>query len=72
MKDPVVLSSPIFPPKIFSQPSLSTTHDDHLISFLSQDNFTLKAPLTSLYMHPTDYTFRLYDKNQDFFKVNRF
>ena len=66
MKDPVFLSSPVFPPKIPSKPSLSTTRDDRLISLLSQD-FTFKAQLTSLYMHPTDYTSRLYDKNQDFF-----
>ena len=67
MKDPVFLSSPLFSPKVPSQPSLSTTRDDHLIPILSQDNFTFKAQLTILYMHPTDYTFRLYDKNQDFF-----
>ena len=67
MKDPVFLSSPIFPPKISSQQSLSTTRDEHLIPILPQDNFTLKALLISLYMHPTDYTVRLYDKNQDFF-----
>ena len=67
MKDPVCLSLPIFPPKIPSQPSLSTTRNDHLIPILSQDNSTSKAQLTSLYMHPTDYTFCLYDKNQDFF-----
>ena len=67
MKNPVFLSSHVFPPKIPSQPSLSTTCDDHLISRLSQDNFTFKAQLTSLYMHPTDSTLRLYDKNQDFF-----
>ena len=46
---------------------ISTTRDDLLIPLLSQDNFTFKAQLTSLYMHPTDYTFRLYNKNQDFF-----
>ena len=62
MKDPVFLFSPIFPPKIPSQPSLSTTRDDHLIPLLSQNNFTFKAQLTSLYMHSTDYTFRLCDK----------
>ena len=67
MKDTVFLSSPIFLLKKFSQPSLSTTRDDHLIPLLSQDNFTFKAQLTSLYMHPTDYKFRLYDENQDFF-----
>ena len=70
MKDPVFLSSPMFPLKVPSQPILpllSTTRDDHLIPILSQDNFTFKAQLTSLYMHPTDYTFRLYNKNQDFF-----
>ena len=67
MKDPVFLSSPIFPPIISFQPSLSTNRDDHLIPLLSQDNFSFKAQLTSRYMHPTNYTFRLYDKSQDFF-----
>ena len=67
MKDPAFLSSPIFPPKIPSQPSLSATRDNLLIPIPSQDNFTFKAQLTSLYKHPTEYTFRLYDKNQDFF-----
>ena len=66
MKDPVFFSSPIFPHNIPSQLSLFTNRDDHLIPLLSQDNFTFKAQLTFLYMHPTDYTFRLYDKNQDF------
>ena len=70
MKDPVFLSSPIFPPKIHSQPTLSTTRDDHPFPLLSQDSFTFKVHLTSLYMHPTDYIFRLYDKNQDFTPVN--
>ena len=60
MKDPVFLSLPVFPPKMPSQPSNSTTRDDHLIPILSQDNFTFKAQLTSLYMHHNDYTFRLY------------
>ena len=59
LKVPVCLSSPVFPPKAPSQPSLSTTRDDHLVPLLSQDNFTFKAQLNSLYMHPTDYTFRL-------------
>ena len=67
MKDPVSLSSPIYPPFISSHTSLSTTRDDHLIPILSDDNFVFKAQLTSLYMHPTDSSFRLYDKNQDFF-----
>ena len=60
MKDPVFLSLPVFPPKMPSQPSNSTTRDDHLIPILSQDNFTFKAQLTSLHMHHNDYTFRLY------------
>ena len=63
MKDPVFLSSPIYPPLIPSKPSLSTNRDDHLIPLLSHDDFIFKAQLTSLYMHPTDYSFRLYDKN---------
>ena len=67
MKDPVFLSSPIYPPLIPSKPSLCTNHDNHLIPLLSHDDFIFKAQLTSLYMHPIDYSFRLYDKNQDFF-----
>ena len=67
MKDSVFLSSPIYPPSIPSKSSLSTNRDDHLILVLSHDTFIFKAQLTSLYMHPTDYSFRLYDKNQDFF-----
>ena len=67
MKDPVFLSSPIYPPFMSTNTSLFTNPDDHLISLLSHDDFTFKAQLTSLYMHPTDYSFRLYDKNQDFF-----
>ena len=66
MKDTLFLSSPVFPPTIPSKPSLSTNRDDHLIPLLSHDKFIFKAQLTSLYMHPTNYTFRLYDKNQDF------
>ena len=67
MKDPVFLSLPIYPPFISTNTSLSTNRDDYLISLLSHDDFTFKAQLTSLYLHPTDYSFRLYDKNQDFF-----
>ena len=67
MKDPIFLSSPIYPPSIPSKISLCTNRDDHLISILSTEDFIFKAQLTSLYMHPTDYSFRLYDKNQDFF-----
>ena len=67
MKDPIFLSSPIYPPILPSKLSLSTTRDNHLIPILSLDNFTCKAQLTSLYMHPTDYNFRHYVKNQDFF-----
>ena len=72
MKDPVFLSSPIYPPFIPSKLSLSTNRDDHLIPILSHDDFIFKAQLTSLYMHPTDYSFRLYDKNQDFFYIYSF
>ena len=49
MKDPVFLSSPIYPPFITSKPSLSTSRDDHLIPLLSHDDFIFKAQLTSLY-----------------------
>ena len=67
MKDPIFLSSPIDPPSKPSKISFCTNRDDHLIPLLSTGNFVFKAQLTSLYMHPTDYSFRLYDKNQDFF-----
>ena len=67
MNDPVFPFSPIYPPFIPSKPSLSTNHDDHLIPLLSHDDFIFKAQLTSLYMHPTNYSFRLDDKNQDWF-----
>ena len=67
MKDPVFLSSPIYPPIISTNTYLSTYRDDHLIPLLSHDDFLFKAQLTSLLMHPTDYSFHLYDKNQDFF-----
>ena len=72
MKDPVFLSSPIFPPTIPSKLPLSSNRDDHLIQLLSQDNFRYKAQLTSLYMDPTDCTFRLCDKNHDFFRIHCF
>ena len=67
MKDPVFLSSLIYPPFKSSKTSLSTNRDVHLNSLLSHDDFIFTAQLTSLYMHPTDFSFRLYDKNQDFF-----
>ena len=67
MKDPVFLYSPIYPPSIPSKVSLCTNRDDHLIPLLSNGDFVFKAQLTSLYMHPTDYSFHIYDKNQDFF-----
>ena len=67
MEDPAFLSSPIYPPKLPTKPQLFTTRDDYLVPILSTNRFSFKSQLTSLYMHPTDYTFKLYDKNQDFF-----
>ena len=58
-KNPVFLSSPIYPPSIPSKTSLCTNRDDHLIPLLSHDDFVFKAQLTSLYMHPIDYSFCL-------------
>ena len=43
MKEPLFLSSLVFPPTIPSKPSLSTNRDDHLIPLLSPDNFIFKA-----------------------------
>ena len=57
MKDPAFLSSPIYPPILSTNPSRSLNRDDHLKPLLSQDSFTFKAQLTSLYMHMTDYMF---------------
>ena len=54
MKDPVFLSSPIYPPLLPSKISLCTNRDDHLIPLLSHDDFVFKAQLTSLYMLPND------------------
>ena len=39
MKDPVFLSSPIYPPFIPSKPSLFTNRDSQLIPVLSHDDF---------------------------------
>ena len=46
MKDPVLLSSPIYPPFISTKASLSTNRDDHLIPLLSHDDLIFKAQLT--------------------------
>ena len=53
--------------KLPTKPSPSTTRDYHLFPIISNDHFTFRAQLTSFYLHPTDYTFKIYDKNQDFF-----
>ena len=73
MKDPAFLSSPVYPPILPSKPSLSTNRDDYLVPNVYigtnwlHDHFTLKSQITSLYMHPIGYTFKLFDKNQVFF-----
>ena len=67
MKDPIFLTFPVYPPLISPKDSISTQRDDYLIPILSNENFTSKSQLRSLYMHPTDYTCKLYDKNQDYF-----
>ena len=66
MKDPAFLSSPVYPPILSSNYSLSTNRDDHSIPLLSHNRFIFKSQLNSLYMLPTDYTSKLNDKNQDF------
>ena len=70
MKHPIFLTSPVYPPLISPKDSISTQRDDYVIPILSNKNFTFKFQLTSLYLHPTDYTFKLYDKIQDFFTSN--
>ena len=67
MNDPAFLSSPIYPPILPSKRSLSTNREDNLRPLFSHDRFIFKSQLTSVYMHPIDYTFRLYEKNQAFF-----
>ena len=67
MNDHIFLTSPVYPPVIYPKDSISTQRYDYLIPILSNENFTFKPQLTSLYMHPTDYTFKLYDKNRNFF-----
>ena len=67
MKDPIFLASPVYPPLISPKDSISTQRDDYLRPILSNINCTFESQLTSLYMHPTDYAFELYDKKQDFF-----
>ena len=67
MKDPAFLFSPVYPPLIPSKPQLPTNRDDYFTPIHSTSRFSFKSQLTSLYMHPTDYTFKLYDRNQDFF-----
>ena len=63
MKGPIFISLPIYPPILTSKPSLSTNRDDHLVPI---DTLTTNAGsernMTFLYMHPTDYTVRLYEK----------
>ena len=50
MKDPIFLSSPIYPPSKPSKISLCTIRDDNSISILSTNDFVFKAQLTSLYI----------------------
>ena len=50
MKDPIFLSSPIYPPSIPSKISLCTNRDDHLMPLLSTGDFVFKAQLVSLYI----------------------
>ena len=57
----------LYPPLIPTKPQLSTKRDEYPTPILSTYQFSFKSQLTSLHMHPTDYTFKLYDKNQDFF-----
>ena len=67
MKDPAFLFSQVYPPIISLKPQLSTNQDNYLVPKLSTSLFSFNSQLTSLNLHLTDYTFKLYKKNQDFF-----
>ena len=67
MKVPTFLTPPVYPPQRTLKDSISTQTDDYLKPVPSNEKFTFKSQLTSLYMYPTDYTFKLHEKNQDFF-----
>ena len=69
MKDRAFLSSSVYPPILPSKPTLSTNRDVHLI-YLSLTIVSSSSPNSlrcTFVSHPTDSTFKLYDKNQDFF-----
>ena len=59
MKDPAFLSSPVYPPIIPTKPQNSTNRNENLTPILSTNQFSFKSQSTSLYMHPTDYNFKL-------------
>ena len=50
-----------------TKPAFSSQRVEHSIPVLSNFRLTDKAQLTSLHRHPTDYTFKPYDKTPDFF-----
>ena len=67
LKIHIFRTSPVYPSLIYPKDSISTQRDDYLIPILSNKNLTFKSQLTSLSLHPTEYTYKLYYKNQDLF-----
>ena len=63
----VFLISPIQPRMLPTKPAFSSQRVEHSIPVLSNFRLTDKAQSTSLYRHPTDYTFKPNDKTPDFF-----
>ena len=48
MKDPIFLTSPVYPPVISPKDSISTQRDNYLIPILSTEKFAFKSQLTTV------------------------
>ena len=59
MKHPAFPTSLAYPQQITTQPSFSTQRTYHIIPKISTSRFTFTVQSTSLYMHLTDYTFKV-------------
>ena len=71
LKDPTFLTSPVNPPQISPEDSISTQRDDYLIPILSND--TSLPNLNSHHcIYPTVYTFKIHDISQGLTKIIKF